>query len=257
MLALVREVSPQLARCELTHVARSAIDAGRAALQHRAYTQALQSLGCTLEWLPALPDFPDSVFVEDTAVLLAEVAVITRPGASSRRGETATVAAALERHAPIARISEPGCLDGGDVLHVGRRLYVGASGRSNAAGIAQLAQLAGAYGYTVEPVALAGCLHLKSACSLIAPDLLLINPAWVNRETFGGLRTIAVAEREPHAANTLTAGGTTLVSAAYPETRRRLEAAGVRTQAIEVTELHKAEGGLTCMSVLLGCHALG
>jgi dimethylargininase len=252
MLALVREVSPQLAHCELTHLARSAIDAGRAALQHRAYTQALQALGCTLEWLPPLPDYPDSVFVEDTAVLLAEVAVITRPGASSRRGETPTVAAALERHAPIARISEPGCLDGGDVLRIGRSLYVGASGRSNAAGIGQLARLGGAHGYRVEPVALTGCLHLKSACSLIPPDLLLINPAWVDAAAFGRLPTVAVAECEPHAANTLTVGGTTLVSAAYPQTQRRLEAAGVRTQTIDVTELHKAEGGLTCMSVLLG-----
>jgi dimethylargininase len=252
MLALVREVSPQLAHCELTHLARSAIDARRAALQHRAYTQALQALGCTLEWLPPLPDYPDSVFVEDTAVPLTEVAVITRPGAHSRRGETPTMAAALERHATLGRITEPGCLDGGDVLRIERTLYVGASGRSNAAGIAQLAQLAGAHGYHVEPVALAGCLHLKSACSLIPPELLLVNPDWVDAAAFGRRPTVAVADGEPYAANTLTVGGTTLVSAAYPQTQRRLEAAGVRTQAIDVTELHKAEGGLTCMSVLLG-----
>jgi dimethylargininase len=252
MLVLVREVSPRLAQCELSHLARTAIDADRAARQHRAYAQALQELGGTLAWLPPLPDCPDSVFVEDTAVLLAELAVITRPGASSRRGETATVAAALERHAPIARLSEPGCLDGGDVLRIGRRLYVGASGRSNAEGIAQLARLAGAHGYEVQSVALAGCLHLKSACSLIPPDVLLINPAWVDAATFGRLPTITVDEREPHAANTLTVGSTTLVSAAYPRTQGRLEAAGVRTQAVDVSELHKAEGGLTCMSLLLG-----
>ena len=252
MLALVREVSPQLARCELTHLARSAIDAGRAALQHRTYTQALQALGCTLEWLPPLPEYPDSVFVEDTAVLLSEVAVITRPGASSRRGETPTVAAALERHAPLGRITAPGCLDGGDVLCIGRRLYVGACGRSNAEGIAQLARLAGAHGYRVEAVALAGCLHLKSACSLIPPDLLLVNPQWVDAAAFGTRPTVAVADCEPYAANTVTVGGTTLVSAAYPQTQQLLEAAGVRTQLIDVSELHKAEGGLTCMSVLLG-----
>ena len=252
MLALVREVSPQLARCELSYLARSAIDAGQAALQHRAYTQALQALGCTLQWLPPLPDYPDSVFVEDTAVLLGEAAVITRPGVSSRRAETTTVATALERHASIGRITEPGCLDGGDVLRIGRRLYVGASGRSNAEGIAQLARLAGAHGYQVQPVALAGCLHLKSACSLIPPDLLLVNPAWVDAAAFGRRPTVAVAEGEPYAANTLTVGGATLVSAAYPQTQQLLEAAGVRTQVIDVTELHKAEGGLTCMSVLLG-----
>ena len=252
MLALVREVSPQLAECELTHLERDAIDAQRAMRQHRGYTQALQALGCSLEWLPPLPQCPDSVFVEDTAVVLAEVAVVTRPGAASRRGETPTVAEALQQHTRVSAIAEPGCLDGGDVLHIARTLHVGASLRTNEAGIDQLARLLAPHGYRVEKVPLTGCLHLKSACSLIPPDVLLVNPGWVDPTTFGPLRVIAVDEREPQAANTLTIGCTTLVSAAYPHTRRRLEAAGVRTQAIEVTELHKAEGGLSCMSVLLG-----
>jgi dimethylargininase len=211
----------------------------------------LQALGCSLEWLPPLPQHPDSVFVEDTAVVLAEIAVITRPGAGSRRGETATVAEALERRTRVAAIAQPGCLDGGDVLHIGRTLHVGASGRSNEAGIDQLARLLSPYGYHIGKVPLAGCLHLKSACSFIPPDVLLVNPAWVDPAIFGPLRVIAVDEREPQAANTLTIGGTTLVSAAYPHTRRLLEAAGVRTHVVDVSELHKAEGGLTCMSLLL------
>lgn len=251
MLALVREVSPQLAQCELTHLERSAIDAQRAAQQHREYTRALQALGCTLDWLPPLPRCPDSVFVEDTAVVLPEIAVVTRPGAASRRAETASVAAALAPRARVSLITEPGCLDGGDVLHIGRTLHVGASGRTNAAGIAQLAALLQPCGYRVAQVSLAGCLHLKSACSFIPPDVLLVNPRWVDAATFGPLRVIAVDEREPHAANTLTIGSTTLVSTAYPHTRRRLEAAGVGTCAVDVSELHKAEGGLTCMSLLL------
>jgi dimethylargininase len=251
VLALVREVSPQLAHCELTHLERAAIDAPTAVRQHQGYTQALQALGCTLEWLPPLPEHPDGVFVEDTAVVLPEIAVITRPGAASRRGETASVAAALAQHRPVARISEPGSLDGGDVLRVGRTLHVGASGRTNEAGIAQLAQRLRPYGYRVERMALAGCLHLKSAGSFIPPDVLLLNPAWLEAAVFVGLRVIAVDEREPHAANTLTVGGTTLVSAAYPRTCRRLEAAGVSTGTVDVSELHKAEGGLTCMSLLL------
>jgi dimethylargininase len=251
MLALVREVSPQLAQCELTHLERDAIDAQRAMRQHRDYTQTLQALGCSLEWLAPLPQHPDSVFVEDTAVVLAEIAVLTRPGAASRRGETATVAQALEQHMRVSAIAEPGCLDGGDVLHIGRTLRVGASGRTNEAGIDQLARLLGPHGYRVERVALAGCLHLKSACSFIPPDMLLVNPGWVDPAIFGPLRVIAVDEREPHAANTLTVRGTTLMSAAYPHTRRRLEAAGVATRAVDVSELHKAEGGLTCMSLLL------
>jgi dimethylargininase len=251
MLALVREVSTQLAHCELTHLGRAAIDVARAAAQHHGYTQALQGLGCSLEWLPPLPECPDGVFVEDTAVVLPEIVVITRPGAASRRGETASVAAALGRYRAVRSIAEPGCLDGGDVLRIGRTLHVGVSGRTNEAGIAQLAQFLAPYGYGVEQVALEGCLHLKSAASFIPPDVLLVNPAWVEPSAFGEVRVIAVDEREPLAANTLTIGGTTLVSAAYPHTCRCLEAAGVRTRSVDVSELHKAEGGLTCMSLLL------
>jgi dimethylargininase len=251
MLALVREVSPALARCELTHLVRSPIDAARAARQHGDYTQALQALGCTLEWLPPLAEYPDSVFVEDTAVALDPLAVVTRPGASSRRGETPSMAAALERHRRVAHIREPGLLDGGDVLHIGRTLYVGASARTNADGIAQLAQLLSPHGHRVQATALQGCLHLKSAVSFIPPHTLLVNPAWVDPRLFGELRVVAVDEEEPYAANTLTVGGTTLISAMYPQTRRRLEGTGVTTHAVDVSELHKAEGGLTCMSVLL------
>ena len=251
MLALVREVSPALERCELTHLVRSPIDAARAARQHGDYTQALQALGCTLEWLPPLAEYPDSVFVEDTAVALDPLAVVTRPGASSRRGETPSMAAALERHRRVAHIREPGLLDGGDVLHIGRTLYVGASARTNADGIAQLGQLLSRHGHRVQATALQGCLHLKSAVSFIPPHTLLVNPAWVDPRLFGELRVVAVDEEEPYAANTLTVGATTLMSAEYPRTRRRLEATGVTTHAVDVSELHTAEGGLTCMSVLL------
>jgi dimethylargininase len=251
MLALVREVSPRLAQCELTHLTRVAIDAVRARQQHGEYTRSLQALGCSLEWLPSLPEHADGVFVEDTAVVLPELAVVTRPGVASRRGETATVAAALERHLQVVSITEPGSLDGGDVLHIGRRLFVGASARSNADGVAQLAAALEPCGYHVRAVALRGCLHLKSACSFIPPDLLLVNPDWIEPALFGALRVIRVDEREPYAANTLTVGGTTLVSAAFPYTQRRLEAAGVATRALDVGELQKAESALTCMSLLL------
>ena len=167
MLALIREVSPLLGQCELTHLRRERIDAARAARQHRDYSQALQALGCTLEWLPPLPEYPDSVFVEDTAVVLDQIAVVTRPGASSRRGETPSVTAALERHREVAHIIDPGSLDGGDVLHVGRTLYVGTSARSNAQGIAQLERLLQPHGYRVQATPLQGCLHLKSAVTFI------------------------------------------------------------------------------------------
>jgi dimethylargininase len=251
MLGFVREVSPRLAHCELTYLEREAIDVARAQRQHRDYSQALQTLGCRLEWLPPLPEHADGVFVEDTAVLLPEAAVITRPGVASRRGETPSVAAALARHVRVLRLTEPACLEGGDVLRIGRTLYAGTSGRTNAHGVAQLAAALAPFGYTVEAVAMEGCLHLKSACSFIAPQVLLVNPSWVDPAAFLAQRVIAVDEGEPYAANTLTLGGTTLVSAAYPQTRSRLEAAGITTVALEVSELHKAEAALTCMSLLL------
>jgi dimethylargininase len=252
MLAWVREVSPQLARCELSYLERSAIDYARALRQHRSYTAALQALGCVLTWLPPLPEHPDAVFVEDTAVLLPEVAIVTRPGAASRRGETPSVAQALAPQLTVIQIREPACLEGGDVLRIGHSLYVGASARTNAAGVAQLAAALAPFGYSVHAVDLHGCLHLKSACTFIAPDRLIVNPAWVMPEAFGCRSVIQVEESEPYAANTLTVGGTTLVSAAYPRTRERLERVGVSTQVLDVGELHKAEAALTCMSLLLG-----
>jgi len=251
MLAWVREVSPRLAQCELSHIDRVALDAACAQRQHAEYVAALRALGCRLEWLPPLPEQADGVFVEDTAVLLPEVAVITRPGAASRRGETHTVAAALASHLPVVSITAPGCLEGGDVLQIGRTLYVGASARTNAAGITQLGAALEPFRYRVQSVALAGCLHLKSACTFIPPDILLVNPAWVDPRSFAARVVIPVASDESYGANTLTIGATTLVSSAYPKTRRRLQDAGVETRALDVGELHKAEAALTCMSLLL------
>ena len=251
MRALVREVSPNLAACELTYLERAAIDAARAAREHASYTRALQALGCELEWLEPLPGHADGVFVEDTAVVIPELAVISRPGAASRRGETVTVSAALERYRRLSRITAPACLEGGDVLCVGRDVFVGVSGRSNGAGVEQLSEALAPHGYRVQALAVRGCLHLKSACSFIPPDTLLFNPDWVEAAAFGSARSIAVDATEPYGANTLTIAGTTLVSTAFPRTIQRLEAAGVRCRPLEVRELHKAESALTCMSLLV------
>jgi len=252
MLAYVREVSPALARCELTYLERETIDGARAVAQHRAYVDALAALGCRVSWLEALPQHADGVFVEDTAIVLPELAVITRPGVASRRGETASVAAALAPHRPLAHIREPGCLDGGDVLEIGRDLYVGTSGRSNAAGVEQLAAHLAAHGYRVHALPMDGCLHLKSAVTFVPPGLVLVNPRWVRADAFAADRIVEVDPAEPYGANTLTVAGTTLVSTCYPRTQERLEAAGVRTRALDVSELHKAEAALTCMSLLVG-----
>jgi len=251
LTALVRAPAESLAGCELSYLARAAINVPRARRQHDIYVRTLAELGCRIEWLPPLPDHPDSVFVEDAAVVVPEVAVLTRPGVHSRRGEVPSVTAALAASRRTVTVSAPATLEGGDVLRIGRTLYVGDSARSNPAGVAQLAAALTPFGYSVRTVAMQGCLHLKSAATFIAPDLLLANPAWVDPGSFGVARVIAVAPQEAFGANTLTVGGTTLVSADYPLTRTRLEEAGVRTRALDVSELHKAEAALTCLSVLL------
>ena len=251
MIAFVREVARSLARCELTFLARTPIDVPQAQRQHAHYVAELSALGCRIEWLPPLAEQPDGVFVEDAAVLVPEVAVVTRPGVASRRDEVESVAAALTQHVALRRVTDPACLEGGDVLRIGRTLYVGASGRSNAAGVAQLAAALQPFGYAVREVALHGCLHLKSAATFIPPNVLLVNPSWVDPSAFDVGVVIAVHPEEPYAANTLTLRGLTLVSSAYPRTQRALEAAGIVTRALDVSELHKAEAALTCLSLLL------
>ena len=251
VLALVRPVSPRLADCELMEIERRPIDAGRAVQQHQKYVVTLAELGARIEHLPALPEHPDGVFVEDTAVILPELAIITRPGAASRQGEVESTAHALSPHRPLRRIVAPATLDGGDVLRIGRALYVGSSARTNRDGIVQLEAAAGPCGYRVRAIALQGCLHLKSAVTFIPPDHVLLNPDWVDPGLFAGLQAIAVDPQEPNAANTLTLADSTLVSSQHPRTAERLAGAGIRLRFLEVGELHKAEAGLSCMSLLL------
>ncbi len=251
-IALVRGVSPAMQRCELTHLAREPIDVAMAEVQHARYAQALVSLGCRLLELAAEPDLPDSVFVEDTAVVLDEVAVLTRPGAKSRQPEVASVARVLERWRPCVRVEAPGTLDGGDVLPIGRDVFVGQSGRSNSEGVRQLAAAIAPFGYRTVPVPVRGCLHLKSAVTLVGPDTLLVNDAWVDRSHWPGMAFITVAPDEPHAANALWIGDAVIFPASVPGTRARLEAAGLRVIPLDVSEIQKAEGGVTCCSVIFG-----
>jgi len=249
-IAITRAVSPAIARCELTHLERRPIDAARAAAQHREYVACLARLGCDLHALPAEPDLPDSVFVEDCAVVLDEMAVITQPGAVSRRPETRSIALALERYRLLGMIRGTETLDGGDVLVLGRTLYVGRSGRSNAEGIAKLAGLVAHFGYEVRSIPLRGCLHLKSAVTKVAPDTLLLNPDQVDGAAFGSMRLVEVDPAEPAAANALLVGETVVYPDAFPRTRARLEALGISVVTVDVSELAKAEGGVTCCSLI-------
>lgn len=249
-VAVTRDLSPRFAECELTHLAREPIDLPRAVAEHAAYRAALVALGVQVLELPASESHPDCVFVEDTAVVFEECAVITRPGAASRRGETPVVAAALSPFRLLLHIEAPGTLDGGDVLVLDRQVFVGATERSNAEGIAQLACLLSPYGYRVQPVPVRGCLHLKSAVTAFAPGRLLINPAWIERVHFPGCEVIEVDPAEPAAANVLAVGERVICARHYPRTLARLRAAGIEALPVDAGEVSKAEGAVTCCSVV-------
>jgi len=219
--------------------------------QHRAYERCLADAGCTVVRLDAGPEMADSVFIEDTAIVTDELAVITRPGAESRRAETAAVSEALKAFRELAFIEEPGLIDGGDVLRVGGRLWAGLSSRTNEEGVAQLAAHLQPFGCLVKPVTLNDCLHLKTAVTYAGDNVMLINPAWVDASYFDEFDVIEVDPREPFAANVLHVGSTTLCASASPHTRERLESRGIHTRAIDASELAKAEGGLSCCSLIL------
>jgi dimethylargininase len=255
LIAVTRAVSPALAECELTHLPRDPIDVAKAIADHERYEAALRSLGARVVRAPEEPTLPDAVFVEDTALVLDEVAIITRPGAPSRRPEIESMARVLSGYKSLQRIQPPGTLDGGDVLQVGRTIYVGLSSRTNHDGLAQLETLLGEWGYEVIPVPLNGCLHLKSAVTQVADNLLLLNARWVRPECFASVEIMTVAPSEPAGANALRIGTAVIYPTHYPETAERLDHAGLRVVPVPCTELAKAEGGVTCCSVVFEAEA--
>ena len=250
IVTITRHISPRFNDCELTHLDRQPIDLELARVQHAQYEAALRELGCHVISLPAEADLPDSVFVEDVALVFDEAAIITRPGADSRKPETASIARALSPYRTLHFIQAPGTLDGGDVLCVGRRVYVGLSSRSNSAVVEQLQAYLAPYGYTVAGVQVTGCLHLKSAVTQVAADTVLINRQWIDSRHFEGLKWIEVDNTEPQAANALLIGATAIYPGSYPRTRQRLAEAGVCVKAVEVSEVIKAEGAVTCCSLV-------
>jgi dimethylargininase len=250
LTAITRAVSPSLDRCELGYLPRQPIDVAAAARQHRAYEQCLRELGVNVVALAAEPDLPDSMFVEDPAVVVDETAVMTQMGATSRRGESASLAAVLSRYRPIRWMQGPGTLEGGDVLRVGSTFFVGLSRRTNAEGIAELAGALEPLGYSVTPVEVRGCLHLKSAVCALDEGTLLANRNWIDAAPLQTFRIVGVPAAEPHAANVLAVGGSVLVAAAFPRTAELLDSLGYRPRALDISELMKAEAGLTCSSIL-------
>ena len=250
-LALTRPVPRSLGACELTHLERATIDVERAASQHAGYEAALEAAGCRVEHIEAAHDLPDSVFVEDAAIVLDELAVVTRPGAASRQPEIESVARALAPYRKVERLAAPGTLDGGDVLRLGRMLYVGISTRTNAEGARQLAAILAPFGYSVRCARVRGCLHLKSAVTEIDDRSVLLNPDWIDSRTFDGYEPVHVHPGEPFAANVLRIGDTVICAAAHGRTADALRARNRDVHAVDVSELAKAEAGVTCCSLIV------
>ena len=246
--ALTRQVGPNFAQCELTFLDRQPIDVAKAVEQHRNYEARLAELGVDVISLPADPAFPDGVFVEDPAMVLDEVAIVTRPGAESRRGETASIAQALVEFRELRYIREPATLEGGDVFlswqNILRRIIPPDESRRHP----QLTEIVDLFGYRVVPVEVTGCLHLKSGACWAGGDVILANREWVDVGPFRDFKIVDVAEAA--AADVLPIGDVLLVPSNFVRTCERLEAAGIRVRPIDVSELQKAEAGVTCMSLL-------
>ena len=257
LTALTRPVSRSITRCELTHLPRFPIDLPTAQQQHTIYEDTLRSLGVKVISLPEEPDMPDAVFVEDTAIVLEECAVLTRPGAATRQPEVKSVAYVLSAFRTLIQVQAPGTLDGGDVLVVGKTVWIGIGSRTNVIAVDQVEQFLHPHGYSVHAVPVRGCLHLKSAVTQAAENILLINPDWVEKSEFPGYNFIEVDPAEHQAANILLVGDRAICQPVFPRTLARLRSAGIQPLLVDASELGKAEGALTCCSLLFDVHLPG
>ncbi len=250
LIAITREVSPSINNCELSFHQRQLIDVSKAIAQHKAYQDCLSELGVEIVSLPAEPELPDAVFVEDPAVVLDEVAIISNMGASSRRPEARSLAEVLSRYRPLKFLVEPATLEGGDVMRVDRLLFVGLSQRTNQQGVDQLAEVLRPYDYQVRAVEMRDCLHLKSACSYIGKNTLLVNQSSLGTERLREFELINVPIEEPAAANALLVKDVIIISDSFPKTRTLLERRGFHVRTLDCSELQKAEAGVTCTSLI-------
>lgn len=248
--AITRGVSRRIARCELTFRQREPVDYERAVRQHAAYCEILSRHCAEVIQLEASDANPDCCFVADTAVVLDELAVIASMGAVSRRGETSAVEKIVSAHREVARITHPATLDGGDVVIVGKQIFVGRSTRTNPEGINALARIARPYGYDVTPVAVTGSLHLTTACSMLDEETVLLNPRWIDVAPFARLWVLPVPEDEPWATNTVRVGNTICVEAGAPRTLQLVGQQCANVEALDISEFRKAEGSLSCLSIL-------
>jgi len=252
IVAITHVPSPQMNDALRTFIDVHAIDLERAMRQHEDYRRVLERAGAEVVTLTASIAHADAVFVEDTAIVLDEIAVLASMGASSRRREVDGVEAELKRHrVDVARIDAPATLEGGDVLRVGRTLFVGATTRTNDAGFDALARIAGRYGYDVRRVAVDGCLHLKTACTALPDGTLLVNARWLDTRDLAGAPLLHVDDGEPDAANVVLIGERVVMAAAYPRTIELVRRRGFHVDAVDLSEFAKAEGSATCLSIIV------
>ena len=249
-IAITRQVSRSINDCELTHLNRQPIDLTLARMQHSAYETALSRMGCQVIQLAEEPGLPDAVFVEDVALVFPEVAILTYPGADSRLPERESVREALTHWRPIREVPFPARLDGGDVLVLGQEVFVGMSSRSNPAAVVALQDILGEFNYRVTGVTLNDCLHLKSAVTQVGEDSLLINPNWIDPGTFPGWNRIEVAAGENYAANALWIDDAVIYPTAFPKTAEILRSSDITLELVDLSELQKAEGAVTCCSLV-------
>ncbi|MBW1689997.1 MAG: dimethylargininase [Deltaproteobacteria bacterium] len=249
-LALTHIISPDIAQCEISFIERSTIDYDLAVQQHEAYCALLRDCGLKVIELTVNSAYPDSTFIEDTAVVLDEIAVMARMGAASRRGEVPGIESVLAAYRKIDRIRPPATLEGGDVLLAGGKVFVGITPRTNVAGVSSLTAILEPFGYQVIPVTVRGCLHLKSACTAIDDETVLLNPHWIDLEPFKVFHAISVPEDEPWAANTLLVENTVCVHAGFTHTVEILHTHGFAVKTVDISELLKAEAGMTCSSII-------
>lgn len=250
MLTVVtHQPSPGMQECELTFLENQRIDLELAASQHVEYRKMLESCGARVITLTDNLDLPDSVFVEDPIIVFDEVAVLTSMGVESRRRESAALESYFKHHREIERIKLPARIEGGDVLKIGRRIYVGESPRTNGEGIRSLARILEPYGYRIIPVQVNGCLHLKTGCTALDEQTLILNPAWVDPSQFAGYRIVETPPGEPFGANVLPIATTICMNEAFPQTLYLVKELGYNVRSTNISEFVKAEAGLTCMSI--------
>lgn len=248
--ALVGAVSRNINQCELTYCEREQIDHAKACAQLEAYKYLLRTLNVNLISMDAIDSSPDCCFVQDTAIVLDEICIVASMGAPSRAAETRSVEAVLSRFRPVRRILPPATIDGGDVVQLGKRIFVGASRRTNARGIARLTELVEPFGYKTIPVDVNGGLHLTTGCGIVNDETVLLNPRWLDASAFKGLRQLHVAEDEPWSANTIRIDSTVCIEQQAPKTFDQIQPYVENVVTLDISEFRKAEGSLSCLSLI-------